>query len=235
MPSELFRKIHPLTKFLFLLSFSIVLITSDIRFLLAIFCGFLILLWLAHYNPFSNKSLILFTLGLLGLSTFSGVWIYKLSGIPLLSYVFVLFFKWYVIITTAFIYAREITPSELIYLLRKTSSAPSVVIPFIVGFRILPYSSEVSRIIQMAQKARGLSLKKKRLENFKTFFNSYFVAFLSYFINFLSELGLVLSLRLYPASRKKTFFRIYRFNYLDGLIFAYIVFLFCYLMYLKLL
>ncbi len=216
-----FTDINPSVRILFLLSFSIVFFVSRIELLLAIFAVFLLLLFLAKYNIFSKKGVLIFIIVLLSVNTVYLYFTKAEAGKIILSNASLLI-KWTVVIVTGLIYAENMNPSEIIYVAKRISKKPALIVPLTVAFRILPVIRKDAQRIMLAQQARGLSLKNKSWKNISLFFTTFFTAFLTLYITFLDNMALMLELRGIKSIKKTNYF-VHRLGAADWLLMAYSV------------
>ncbi|GEM_PF-6306216 len=216
-----FTDIHPAVRILFLLSFSIVFFVNRMELLLAIFAVFVLLLILARYNVLKKKGVLIFVVVLLLVNTAYLYFTKAEAGKIILSNASLLI-KWTVVIVTGLIYAENMSPSEIIYVAKRVSQKPVVVVPLTVAFRILPVIRKDSQRIMLAQQARGLSLKNKSWKNISLFFTTFFTAFLTLYITFLDNMALMLELRGIKSIKKTSYF-VHKFRAADWLFTAYSV------------
>ena len=214
-----FRKFHPICKFLFLMSFSAVFFVNQATQIAYILLAFLFLLLSARFNPLKSKTLWICIIALLFLSfiTHRGP-----LDVSFLLKAFILIAKWGVVLMTGYIYAEWMTPTELIYIIRKGLRSKKAELPVIVGIKTLPHAIETSSRIKLAQTARGLILKRWDFRRWGIFISTFISAFLAYFFQFLFDLYMILSIRL--GNRPKgTIFRSYSFGWFEAAILLYVV------------
>ena len=214
-----FRRIHPICKFLFLISFSAVFFVNGAAQIAYILLAFLFLLSIARSNPFGSKTLWICIFALLFLSFIT----HRSFDTELILRSFILVSKWSVVLMTAYIYADWITPTEVIYIVRKGLRSRKAELPVIAGIKTLPHAIETSNRIKLAQTARGLILKRRGFRQQFLFVSTFVTAFLAYFFKYLFDFHMVLSIRMGNHNKKRSVFRSYSFSWSEIAIIFYVV------------
>ena len=214
-----FKTLHPFVKLLFLISFSLVFFVNQVDQISYILVAFFMLLASTRFNPFRYKAMWICISALFALAAVTHKGVYDWD---FFWYAFILISKWSVILITGYIYALWMSPSELIYLVRKGIRSKKASLPLIVGVKTLPHAIETYDRIRFAQTARGLAIKRRDLKKLVLFLVTFLSAFFAYFFQFLFDLYMILTIRL-GHSDKVTIFRSFPFGLVEMVIVVYVI------------
>jgi energy-coupling factor transporter transmembrane protein EcfT len=210
----LLAKLNPFTKALILVSFCAVFFADDTMVLIDLALLFAVISLLARVNLLKRPASWAVLTGV-GVAAYlmSTLWSHAPPEEALATAATVLM-KFGLVTGSAIVIAHRTTPSENVYVLRRLTSRPAVVVPMITAFRLVPKLSSDARQVALALRARGFGVQVGSWRQLPTLALTFVFALMTSFIVFLVDYSVLLARRA-DGLRPKSLYRVYRMSLVD--------------------